>query len=81
MPWLETIPPDDATGHLARIYAAAVQRAGRVYGIVRAQSLAPAVLEASLGLYQRIMFAERGLSRVQRELVAVVVSRANACHY
>ncbi len=81
MPWLRTIQPDEATGRLAHSYRAAIERAGRVYGIVKAQSLAPLVLDASLGLYQRIMFAEAGLSRVQRELIAVVVSRANACHY
>ena len=45
------------------------------------QSLAPAVLDASMGLYQRIMYAEEGLSRRQREMVATIVSRTNDCHY
>jgi alkylhydroperoxidase family enzyme len=81
MPWLHTVQPDEATGRLANSYRAAIERAGRVYGIVKAQSLAPAIMDASLGLYQRIMYAEAGLTRVQRELLAVVVSRANACHY
>jgi alkylhydroperoxidase family enzyme len=81
MPWLRTIQPDDATGRLAKSYRAAIERAGRVFGIVKAQSLAPAIMDASLGLYQRIMYADAGLTRVQRELLAVVVSRANACHY
>jgi alkylhydroperoxidase family enzyme len=81
MPWLRTFQPDEATGRLASTYRAAIERAGRVFGILKAQSLAPAVLDASLGLYQRIMYADVGLSRVQRELLAVVVSRVNACHY
>jgi len=81
MPWIQTIQPDAATGRLAKSYRAAIERAGRVYGIVKAQSIAPAIMDASLGLYQRIMYAEEGLTRVQRELVAVVVSRANRCHY
>ena len=51
MPWLRTIQPDEATGRLAHSYRAAIERAGRVYGIVKAQSLAPLVLDASLGLY------------------------------
>ena len=59
----------------------AIQRAGRVFGIVRTMSLAPRVLKASMGLYRAIMFAEAGLSRRQREMIAVVVSRANDCHY
>lgn len=81
MPWIRTIPLAEATGRLARSYEAAVARAGRVFGIVRAQSLAPAVLDASMGLYQRIMYATEGLSRRQREMVATIVSRANDCHY
>lgn len=81
MPWIRTIQPDEATGRLATSYRAAIERAGRVFGIVKAQSLAPAVMDASLGLYQRIMYAAEGLTRVQRELIAVVVSRANQCHY
>lgn len=52
-----------------------------MYRIVQAMSLAPAVLEASMRLYARIMTAREGLSRRRREMLAVVVSRANDCHY
>lgn len=81
MTWIQTVPPEEAAGRLQKSYDAAVARAGRVYGIIRTMSLAPAVLDASMGLYQRIMFAEGGLSRAQREMLAVVTSRANDCHY
>ena len=81
MPWIRTITPDEATGRLKKSYDAALDRAGRVFGIVRTMSLAPPVLDASMGLYQRIMYAKEGLTRVQRELLATVVSRVNDCHY
>ena len=82
MPWIQTIAPADATGRLKKSYDAAVGRAGRVYGIVRTMSLAPSILDASMGLYGRIMHGEEGgLTRSQRELLATVVSRANDCHY
>lgn len=81
MPWIKTVSTEDASGRLARSYRAAVSRAGRVFGIVRAMSLAPPVMDASMSLYQRIMYAEEGLSRRQREMIAVAVSRANDCHY
>jgi len=81
MTWIRTIPAGEAEGRLAVLYDQAIERAGRVFHIVEAMSLAPAVLEASMALYRRIMFAPRGLSRLQRELLAVVVSRANDCHY
>jgi alkylhydroperoxidase family enzyme len=79
--WIRTIGPEAATGTLKRVYDAAVRRAGRVFWIVRAMSLAPEMLEASLALYQRVMLAPGALARRQREMLAVVVSRANDCHY
>jgi alkylhydroperoxidase family enzyme len=81
MAWIRTIPPNEASGALAATYAAAVKRAGRVFQILRAMSLAPDVLEASMGLYQRVMLRKDGLERRQREMLAVVTSRANRCHY
>jgi alkylhydroperoxidase family enzyme len=81
MTWIPTISPAEASGPLRDSYDRAVARAGRVYGIVRAMSLAPEVLEASISLYQKIMFAKDGLTRRQREMLAVVVSATNGCHY
>ena len=81
MPWIKTIAPGEATGRLKKSYAAAMERAGRVFGIVRTMSLAPPILDASMGLYQKVMFARDGLERYQRELLATVVSQINECHY
>jgi len=81
MSWLRTVAPGDARGLLAKLYDEAVQRAGRVYQIVRAMSLSPPTLQASMALYRQVMFGQSDLSRAQRELLAVVVSRANDCHY
>jgi uncharacterized peroxidase-related enzyme len=81
MPYLRLIEEDEATGELKEEYDAAVRRAGKVFQIVKAMSLRPGVLKRSLGLYQAIMFGPSELSRVERELLAVVVSRANDCHY
>ncbi len=79
--WIRTISPDQAKGVVKRVYDAALRRAGKVFQIVRAMSLAPETMEASLELYQRVMLAPGALPRRQRELLAVVVSRANDCHY
>ena len=81
MTWIRTIGVDEATGRLAKTYRAAVERAGRVFGIVRTMSLAPRVLDSSMALYRSVMFGEGGLKRYQRELLATVVSRVNDCHY
>ena len=81
MAWIKTVPDEEATGLLARVYADARRRAGRVFGIVRVMSPQPSVAEGSLGFYGRVMFGRGGLSRAQREMIAVVVSTTNACHY
>jgi alkylhydroperoxidase family enzyme len=81
MAHIRTVGPDEATGPLRAQYDAAVRRAGRVYQILRIMSLNPDVLDASMKLYLQVMKGPSGLSRALREMVAVVVSKANGCHY
>ena len=84
MAYIRQITNDEAkseNGLLARIYEAAVRRAGKVFGILRVQSLNPPVLQASMQMYQATMFGPSPLSRMQREMLATVTSRANDCYY
>ena len=81
MAHLELIDPDDAAGILVEEYEAAVERAGKVYNIVRSMSLSPEALRASMGLYRAVMFGPSRLTRQERELLATVVSSANECYY
>ena len=81
MAWIRTISPEEATGPLKREYEAGVRRAGRVFHILRVQSLNPAVLHESMRSYAAIMHGPSSLTRLQRELLATVVSVANRCHY
>jgi uncharacterized peroxidase-related enzyme len=81
MPHIDLIEPDDATGLLKEEYDAAVARAGKVFNIVKAMSLRPEVLRASMEMYRAIMFGPSGLTRAERELLATVTSRRNDCHY
>ena len=80
MPHIRLIEPEDASGLLKEEYDAAVGRAGKVFNVVKAMSLRPGVLKRSMELYKGIMFGSSGLSRIERELLATVVSRANDCH-
>jgi len=73
--------PGEATGLLAAEYAAAIGRAGKVFNIVKAMSLRPETLRASMEMYKAIMFGPSSLSRAERELLATVTSSANDCHY
>jgi hypothetical protein len=78
---IRLIEDDEAEGLLREEYDAALERAGKVFNILKAMSLRPAVLRASIALYREIMFGESGLSRRERELLATVSSAAQNCHY
>ena len=82
MPYIRVIPIEKATGLLKRLYENAIRRAGRIWNIVSIMSVQPRTMQASIdGLYAALMFGESGLSRAQREMIAVVVSAANRCPY
>jgi alkylhydroperoxidase family enzyme len=82
MTFIRTIAPGEATGLLKRLYDEAIARAGKVFNVLRIQSLRPEVLDAGVALYKELMFSPKSpLTRVQREMIAVAVSRANDCHY
>jgi len=78
---LRLIDEGEADGVLAEEYDAAVERAGKVFNILKAMSLNPRVLRASMELYKEIMLGESGLSRRERELLATVTSAEQSCHY
>ncbi len=81
MPHIRLTEPDEATGLLASEYDSAIGRAGKIFNIVKAMSLRPETLQASMEMYKTIMFGPSSLSRAERELLATVTSSANDCHY
>jgi uncharacterized peroxidase-related enzyme len=81
LPYIRLIDEDEAEGALREEYDAAIERAGKVFNILKAMSLRPGVLKASMALYQEIMFGESGLSRKERELLATVASAEQGCRY
>jgi len=81
VPHIRLIDVDEADGLLKQEYDAAVERAGKVFNILKSMSLNPPVLRASMELYKAIMFGESALSRAERELLATVTSAEQFCHY
>ncbi len=81
MAYVRIIGEKEAEGTLARVYGAAMKRAGRIFNILKIQSQSPHALQACMGAYTVIMKGESALSRAQREMLAVVVSKINGCHY
>ncbi len=81
MAWIKVVQPEEATGDLKREYDDAAKRAGKVFNILKVQSLSPGALRASMQMYRATMFGPSGLSRAEREMLATVTSWANHCFY
>lgn len=81
MSWLREVDEAEADGEIATLYAELREKRGKVSNILKVHSLRPAALRHHLDLYMGIMFGPGGISRRQRELIAVAVSQANHCEY
>jgi uncharacterized peroxidase-related enzyme len=81
MSWIEEIDESDAGAKLGEIYAELLRKRGKVANILKVHSLNPDALSNHLDLYMTLMFGKSGLSRAEREAIAVVVSATNECPY
>ena len=81
MAWIRVIPPAEASGELAKYYDRMRESDGTVDNILTIHSLNPPSLRAHFDLYKVCMYGPSELSRAQREMIAVVVSADNECHY
>lgn len=54
---------------------------GRLANILAIHGVEPELGLAHLKLYVPLMFGKSGVTRLEREAIAVAVSAANACHY
>jgi uncharacterized peroxidase-related enzyme len=75
--------PDSAglDDDLKVIWAKCVEKLGFVPNVLATYSLRPQRLRNFMAMYNEIMLSPSGLSKLEREMVAVVVSSANRCYY
>ena len=81
MPYIEQVSVEEARGLLRKLFDEMLERAGRVWHIVHVMSQNPRVMDTSMRFYGALMFGPSPLSRRQREMLAVVTSKANDCFY
>jgi len=81
MAWIEMIPEESAEGALKEAYDQLIEPWGGVDNIMKIHSLNVRSLWAHFELYKTMMYGRSGLRRAQREMIAVVVSAINKCHY
>jgi alkylhydroperoxidase family enzyme len=93
MPWIKTVPFDNADEKLRAVFeahralyppeymtpVAAVDE--NTPGIVASHTLIPAALHHAFSTFGALMAPELPLERRQHEMIATVVSLTNRCHY
>jgi uncharacterized peroxidase-related enzyme len=68
---------DDITAYFAKC----TDKLGLIPNVLRAYAFDQAKLRAFMAMYNDLMLAPSGLSKAEREMIAVVVSSLNRCHY
>ncbi|MCA9278462.1 MAG: peroxidase-related enzyme [Phycisphaeraceae bacterium] len=81
MAYIDVISESDADGELAHLYARYGNPDGSVDNVLKVHSLNPASLEAHCALYVQSTHKQSPLTRAEREMIGVIVSRTNGCTY
>jgi alkylhydroperoxidase family enzyme len=82
MAWIRTDREDEWAEGLADLRPDVVDpEHDRVDNILQIHSLNPRAMAAHSALYRSAMAGTRTLRKVERELIALVVSQINGCHY
>ncbi|MCU0360953.1 MAG: peroxidase-related enzyme [Bacteroidia bacterium] len=81
MAYIKVIEPVESEGELKRIYNDLLSVRGQIAEVYKVQSLNPESILKHMELYMTLMYGKSPLSRLQREMIAVVVSVSNNCKY
>ena len=82
LPTALNLPPaDPLPDATARYFDICQEKLGMVPNVLRAYAFDPAKLNAFTAMYNDLMLGDSALSKLEREMIAVVVSSINRCWY
>lgn len=76
LPPADTLPPD-----LKAYFDKCTEKLGFVPNVLRAYAFDPVKLKAFIDMVDDLMLGDSGLTKLEREMIAVAVSAINHCHY
>lgn len=76
LPMADPLPPE-----AQKYFDLCQDKLGMVPNVLRAYAFDPAKLNAFTAMYNDLMLGDSGLSKLEREMIAVVVSSINRCWY
>jgi uncharacterized peroxidase-related enzyme len=75
------LPPEQLSPEMAAYFAKCEEKLGFVPNVLQAYAFDRAKLSAFVAMYNDLMLAPSGLSKLEREMIAVAVSSHNRCYY
>lgn len=75
------LPPAPLSPDMAAYFAKCDEKLGFVPNVLKAYAFDTAKLAAFVAMYNDLMLAPSGLSKLEREMIAVAVSSHNHCYY
>ena len=85
MAWVRTIEPQDAEAEVLEAYREITgeQKPERVGNVIKSTSIRPRTMRAVVEINNAVNFQnhDSGLTRLQREMIAAVVSTTLECRY
>ena len=78
---LDLAPPDPLPDDVAALFGKCQEKLGLIPNVLVAYAHRPEKLRAFTAMYNDLMLGESGLSKLEREMIAVTVSAENHCWY
>lgn len=75
------VPRSELAPDLQRYFAVCEEKIGFLPNVLAAYAFDENKLRAFIGMYNELMLDESPLTKLEREMIAVVVSSANHCYY
>src|SRR6202161_1338783 len=75
------LPPAPLSPEMAAYFAKCEEKLGFVPNVLKAYAFDTAKLSALVAMYNDLMLAPSGLSKLEREMIAVAVSAHTRCYY
>ena len=76
LPMMDPLPE-----HIQKYFDICTEKLGMIPNVLQAYAFDPAKLDAFSGMYNDLMLTDSGLSKLEREMIAVAVSSVNKCFY
>ena len=75
------LKPEELTPEMTAYFAKCEEKLGFVPNVLKAYAFAMPKLSAFVAMYNDLMLAPSGVSKLEREMIAVAVSAHNRCYY